>query len=208
MTLIDEKMDCAEWWVRYGHSSGLAELYAKTDHHYDPKRGILNQYHLEGDVWTHTQMVLNQLDQVRTSTGSYQFYFQYEDWVELYALAFFHDLGKCYTRTEDHEKTKVHFIGHGGVSALKAPDYLVDLKFDDSTISRMAFIICHHQEMFGPVNKQETLFPKVPDAYSKEKPEVLRKLFVLMYADATGRISSRKETGLESGYLFLAKSLI
>ena len=103
---------------------------------------------------------------------------------------------------------RVHFIGHGGVSALKAPDYLVKLGFDESTVSDMTFIMCHHQEMFGPVNKQETLFPKVPEAYKKEKQEILRKMFVLMYADATGRISTREEKGMESAFLFLSKSLI
>lgn len=72
----------------------------QCSHHYSASE--LNPYHLEGDVWTHTMMVM-----LRAQHN--------HPLVQLAALC--HDLGKPYTRKLNHDRLRASFYSHDAVSA-------------------------------------------------------------------------------------------
>lgn len=99
----------------------LVNAMKQADHHYDSEN--LNPYHLEGDVWTHTMMVLQEAERL-IRAGLFR---NRED--ELRIAALLHDLGKPMAREEVEETKRVRFIGHEGASfhlAIKVLDSIFD----------------------------------------------------------------------------------
>ncbi|MDH7600695.1 MAG: CCA tRNA nucleotidyltransferase [Armatimonadota bacterium] len=92
-------------------------------------RGVTqNVYHLY-DVWTHT---LKTVEAISPDEG-----------LLLRLAALLHDIGKVQTRTVD-EQGNVHFYGHQTVGAKMARDFLQRLRFPNSLIDKVAFLILMH----------------------------------------------------------------
>lgn len=92
-------------------------------------RGVTqNIYHLY-DVWTHTLKTVEAIPP--------------EEGLVLRLAALLHDIGKVQTRTVD-EKGNVHFYGHHTVGAELARSFLARLRFPNSTIDHVAFLILMH----------------------------------------------------------------
>ncbi|MBQ7689721.1 MAG: HD domain-containing protein [Muribaculaceae bacterium] len=87
---------------------------------------VQNEYH-SGTVWEHTLAVLEHLQ---------------SDKLELRMAALLHDIGKVRTRTTDGGK--VHFLKHELASADMAGTLLSDLKYSNSFINNVVFLIAHH----------------------------------------------------------------
>ena len=99
----------------------LVNAMKQADHHYDSEN--LNPYHLEGDVWTHTMMVLQEAERL-IQAGLFR---NRED--ELRIASILHDLGKPMAREEVEETKRVRFIGHEGASfhlAIEVLDSIFD----------------------------------------------------------------------------------
>lgn len=81
------------------------------DHNYSAI--MPNPYHIEGSIWTHTMMVLNEA--VRRG---------YDDTIQATALC--HDIGKAYSRGEREKdgKMRVSFNGHEGIAFYHTIDVL------------------------------------------------------------------------------------
>jgi putative nucleotidyltransferase with HDIG domain len=94
------------WWMK-----------RTTHHHADEsnQQVTCNPYHLEGDVWSHTMMVVaNAMDETLWE----------RDKLLLYATLL-HDIGKIHTRKNSTKNPgRVHFYGHAGVSFWMAVDLL------------------------------------------------------------------------------------
>ena len=98
-------------WFKKNHY----EIYRKmrdTDHGYEGK--LPNPYHLEGSIWTHTEMVLNEVDKLFDPT------------VEMYLIAVLHDVGKPFVYFDDHKRKRRRFFGHEEYSAKLAEELLDD----------------------------------------------------------------------------------
>lgn len=78
----------------------LIEKMRYTNHHYRPPNYI-DRYHLEGDVWSHTAMVV---DYVMNRLKS--------DKNDLYIASIFHDVGKIYNHKIDDKERKFQFVNH------------------------------------------------------------------------------------------------
>ena len=87
----------------------LVHQMKQCSHHYDRKN--LNPYHLEDDVFTHTMMVLDNVN-MHVKRDGYL----------VAVAALLHDIGKPFTREVNQEKKRVSFFGHESVSAFGALD--------------------------------------------------------------------------------------
>ncbi|MFW6312177.1 MAG: hypothetical protein ACOC1K_08085, partial [Nanoarchaeota archaeon] len=88
-----------------------------------------NPYHLEGDVWSHTCMVINQFFQRKPE----------ERTIEVFLALLCHDIGKIYTR-EVRKNGNVSFFSHSFASIQPCIDFLHHLKNKGFNISRDTFI--------------------------------------------------------------------
>ena len=113
----------------------LVKAMKQCSHHYDRKN--LNPYHLEDDVFTHTMMVLDNVN------------VYYKRWGYLVAVAaLLHDIGKPFTREVNDEKKRVSFFGHESVSAFGALDICAKLGLSKEETIKVFKIITLHTEGF------------------------------------------------------------
>lgn len=113
----------------------IVSAMKNSNHHYDEANGILNPYHLEGDVLTHTMMVVQQSE------------FRKMPEAIMYA-SLFHDFGKPYCREENHESKRVSFYNHDAYSAFKSLKYMDMLNLDDIMKIRLFKVIALHTEIY------------------------------------------------------------
>ena len=141
-----------------------------SNHHYDEANGILNPYHLEGDVLTHTFMVMQQAEMRNMPT------------LVKYG-ATFHDFGKPECREEKAEKKRVSFYNHDAYSAFKAIKYLKLLNLKEKDIIRVFKMIALHTDLYRCDNKSlKTYITK----YKGDK-ELLTDIQQLAECDGMGR---------------------
>ena len=112
--------EMAEWFVKT--YPDLVESMDKSKHAYDNES--INPYHFENRVLSHTWMVFK-LSEVFPPTN------HLVKWSSL-----LHDIGKPLSQEFNHEKKRVRFIGHEGLSAYMAIDILhnVDMPVKDKTM--------------------------------------------------------------------------
>lgn len=123
------------------HPTKSLELYDKTGllgeilPEIEDLKGIGQgeKYHNEGDVYTHTKMVLEKLPLNSAP--------------ELILAALFHDLGKPSTRSE--ENGEVHFYDHEDVSVQIAYKILTRYHFKRDFIEKVAWLVENHMRMIS-----------------------------------------------------------
>ncbi len=159
------KEEIVNWFK--SHYNIYYNLMKETTH--DHSNGSLNPYHLEGDIWTHTMMVLDLVD----------------DDINLIFAAILHDLGKVYTRVEK-QTGRVAFLNHENVSMYKSIDILKEAKQKyNIDIILILQLIAWHGTLWNRVpieNKIKTL-----DLCYGHQPELLKRLIQFVEADAYGR---------------------
>lgn len=151
-------------WIQTNHPY-LVKQMKECSHHYDTNN--LNPFHLEDDVFTHTMLVCNQVHPNDT-------------YVQVAAL--FHDIGKVDTRKLNHEKKRVSFYGHEGVSAFKSIGYLKELGYNKNEIINIFQLIALHTEPFKTEHSELR-------SRLRHQPELQRQLSMLSTADNAGRFS-------------------
>jgi len=80
-----------------------------------------NTYHLEGNIWKHTKMVLDEVDNLDNQPP-----------IELYLIALLHDIGKPFTYYDNHKSKRRRFTNHEAYSTFLAKPILD--KFDKYVI--------------------------------------------------------------------------
>lgn len=99
------------------------------------------EFHPEGDVWTHTLMMLNELTDPSP---------------ELALSVLLHDIGKPATRTE--EAGRIGFQGHAQVGAELAGTWLRRMKFSKKQIRTVTGLVHRHMDMMNvPKMRKATL---------------------------------------------------
>jgi len=165
------KSDLVKWFMI--SFPNLVRDMQKSDHNFD--KGNLNPYHLEGSVWTHTMMVLNQAE-----TGHHN---------ELAALL--HDIGKPMCREVIKDKKRVRFIGHEPMSAFLAFDVMKKFEedFNLKLFKKELFqAICLHTEPFK-------IPEKLDDRLVNQERSFINMLEELNNADAAGRFYTAEDSG-------------
>jgi len=147
-------------------------------------------YHMEGDVYKHTLLVLEKLPKIASS--------------RLKWATIFHDIAKPETReeTEKDGKNKVSFLQHDQVGADKAGSILKRANFSNKEIEDIKWLIANHQMLFQKVsnrvkesdeknhnrvrNRAKAVFKKMIMSKGIELVDDLVKLAI---ADSQGKIS-------------------
>lgn len=145
-----------------------------------------NPYHLEGSVWTHTQMVLDALSNKDNST--------------LLVAALLHDLGKPFTRTV--EDSRVWFKNHPARGTFEAIDVVGDIYrklpgFEDTDIINVLNLISLHHLFFNYFqNNVEKAAAKIHSKLKGFSLEFIEMLRELCMADCTGRLSATADDSI------------
>ena len=128
-----------------------------------------NPYHMEGDVWTHTMMVMQEARHLDLSN------------LQKISLLL-HDIGKPKTRQE--LEGKVRFKGHELLSALMAMDMLSEYSNEDKI--KIFKYIWYHTALLANLDKG---LPFIKNMFAKD-PDLLLDLIPITKADAYGRITA------------------
>lgn len=99
------------------------------------------EYHPEGDVFTHTRLMLSLL----AADAS----------LSLVLSVLFHDIGKPATYSVNAETGKIHFYGHERVGAEMTKDILRRLRYPNEVIDRVTEAVAYHMR-FKDVSQMRT----------------------------------------------------
>lgn len=145
----------------------LAKAMRNCSHHYDEEN--LNKFHIEGDVFCHTALVVKQLE----GTG-------------LEKAAVLHDIGKTETRYENHEKKRVRFSGHEAMSAFMSLSIMNDWKLPKDERARLFKLIAMHGDPYR-------LTPEEINRRTTNDPILANELYLFGMADHRGRFHEDKD---------------
>ncbi|MDZ4816995.1 MAG: CCA tRNA nucleotidyltransferase [Verrucomicrobiota bacterium] len=98
------------------------------------------EFHPEGDVWTHTKIMLDSLDKPSP---------------ELAWSVLFHDIAKPDTFSRDTDTGRIRNSGHEKVGAEKAEEIMRRLRFSNKMIESVSDCVLHHMQ-FKDVKKMKT----------------------------------------------------
>ena len=164
-----------------------------------PLRGLSqNEYH-HADVFEHTLLVLESLDNLCTDPPYTITHPDREQSIILRLAALFHDAGKALAKTVDPQTGKVHFYGHEQISAHLADTALRPLGLGKQTIARINRLIEHHLAplLLSLGRPKAKAFRKLVFALEEDLP----LLVVLALADnlaARGKNFSQRQEKLET----------
>lgn len=144
-----------------------------------------NPYHMEGSIWTHTKMVMDQADKFNT--------------IELYIAAMLHDIGKVKVWEDKPESKRRRFTSHEAVSTFMAKPILEKLQ-ETYIFDKMAVLetIAKHGSLYnyftdGRINPKH--FEKIASSFkSKKALEMLKDFY---YCDHEGRIQEVPSAPIE-----------
>jgi putative nucleotidyltransferase with HDIG domain len=143
---------------------------------------IENPYHLEGSVWTHTKMVMDEVEKYFVSDYA------------LMICALLHDIGKVKTFRDNSETKRRSFNNHEGVSVMMASDILKKLSYSwgDTEISphereEILKVIGLHGRLYDFIGRKD----KIKDVaiMFKKEPGTLERLRRFYLCDHGGRIT-------------------
>lgn len=127
----------------------LVKSMQDCTHHYDEEN--LNPYHLEGDVWSHTMMVMLEASKRLNGGKKHDAY--------MLILALLHDIGKPVVARRNDEKKRVNFYSHEPMSGFMCLPilYRIEKDFNISLDKRMLIeVISIHTDVFRLTEGQLT----------------------------------------------------
>ena len=144
-------------------------------------------YHAEGDVWTHSIMVVEGLRRARSHVD-----IPASHWPGLFLAALLHDVAKPVTRSEDiatDGAVRVHHYGHSRIGALMAWEFLWREGVSRPIREQVCHLVRWHQRPF-----HMTFAPTLErDAITFSQLGDWRELLALAEADNRGRIAPNTE---------------
>lgn len=150
----------------------LVKAMKEAQHHYN--EALLNPYHIEGDVFTHTMMVCLMARTVAPDNDLVR-------WSSL-----LHDIGKPGARRINDETKRVAFHGHEGLSSFMAIDILnrTDIPVADKIMIHK--LVAMHGELFHFVKSDGTIKSDILETFKGERA-LLENLTYQVWADSFGR---------------------
>lgn len=145
-------------------------------------------YHREGDVWTHTTMVVDQLCRLRESRGLENLGLTASRWTGLFLAALLHDIAKPVTRSgamDTEGRSRVHHFGHSRIGALMAWEFLWRQGVERLLREQVFHLVRWHQRPF-----HLTFAPSLErDMILLSQVGNWAELLALAHADNLGRIA-------------------
>jgi poly(A) polymerase len=139
------------------------------------------EYHPEGDVWTHTVMMLNELDQPSP------------------LLAFsvlLHDIGKPDTRTVD-ENGRIRFMGHAQVGAAIADRWMKKMQFPNALRNGVVGLVNRHMDFMNVPQMRPATLKKIVARPDFEDELELHRIDCLCSNGITGTVETLREVRAE-----------
>jgi len=175
----------ASWWLALaGHAViDWDEVASRLPFAADMRTCIQDPtYHAEGDVWTHTMAVVEELRR-RAESGVAD-----DRWPGLFLATLLHDIAKPATRSEEIDgdgRLRVHHYGHSRAGAQMAWEFLWRLGVPRPVREQVFHLVRWHQRpfhlTFAPMLERDVItFSQVGD---------WRELLALAHADNLGRIA-------------------
>jgi len=147
-----------------------------------------NSYHLEGNIWNHTKMVLDEVQKLENPT------------IEMYLIALLHDIGKPLVYFDNHETKRRRFINHEAYSVFEAKRILdklsKDIVFDREIVLKT---IANHGRFYNYM-KEDGLTSKGSEVIFQMYKKDLRAFDYMtkfFHCDHNGRITSEGRSGEE-----------
>ncbi len=159
-------------WFQTNEPALVSDMRASS-HHYDSDN--LNPYHIEGDVWTHTLMVFKVAEFMSANN-------HHVKW-----SALLHDIGKYLSREVVHDRKRVRFIGHTGLSAFMAIDILNRAGVPANDVASIFKLIAVHDKLFEFVKVGESVNEEGIKKEFKYARALLWNLLEQARADSLGR---------------------
>jgi len=165
------KDELIEWFIQ-----NEFELYTEMKNCSHGYMGIEpNSYHLENEIWKHTDMVMDQALQFNVP--------------EIMISALLHDIGKTKVWVDNHENKRRRFTNHEAMSVFMAKPILKKLQethiFDAEMVLK---IIGFHGSLYNYFNVKginPKYFSKIASMFTRNELEMLRDFYV---CDHEGRI--------------------
>jgi predicted kinase len=154
-------------------------------------------YHQEGDVWTHTMMVLEELVSLPAYRAASR-----ADQVTAFLAALLHDISKCSTTVIDPQSGAISQPGHSRKGAVDARIALWDAGAPFETREAVCRIISAHQVPFHALGSSRR--GKTPEFIARELSwqMSLPLLTLVAEADMRGRICPDQQKVLDDIELF------
>lgn len=129
------------WSVILKSSNAEIIAWAATQRWSEPMRRCLQdaQWHAEGDVWTHTLMVCEEVEKLEVYPSLPRL-----DQIKLLFTALLHDSGKPATTKVDPETGRTHSLNHSLVGAQMTREILRDLHCDLDTREHIVSLVRYH----------------------------------------------------------------
>lgn len=141
----------------------------------------VNAYHGEGSVWTHTMMVVKE---VETRFGNNSV---------LLIAALLHDIGKAYCYIDIDDKQRRRFSNHEAVSLFYAKDVLRIFEVTEQDKNRILKIVAMHGNLYGYFKDgriPENFFERIAAQYDRDTFIDLMDFYV---CDHNGRFATGKD---------------
>jgi len=175
------KQEALQEWFK----KNFENMYLKmktSDHAYNPENQ--NNYHLEGDVWTHTTMVLKEAYKITKNPN-------------IIMASLLHDIGKPDTREENHDYKKVTYLKHESHSTYLAFDVLKKAEEDnimEFDFIRVLEIINWHSDLHHIQIKEHGFNHKEANKILKKYPTItaFNDILEMSKSDSYGRIVSKE----------------
>lgn len=148
-----------------------------SDHAYD--ENTPNPYHMEGDVWTHTMMVLEEASKLT-------------DKEEILLAALLHDVGKPKSREVVPETKRVRFFSHESISTVLSIEILLKYREEVNesiNLIRVLELINWHSD-FHQISQEKGLSKKQKIMLGQKygDTELFEDMFLMSMSDNLGRI--------------------
>jgi predicted kinase len=164
--------------------------YVPDDEPGDKYEHVINPFHVEGSVWTHTMMVMNELKRRGPS-------------FEAHMAAILHDIGKPDVRDvvmKDDGSVRVRFFGHAGFSFYRAIDVMKDWAITDTDRQHILTIISLHGEFYDFVRGEEVKskqWKKLADRF-KHNMSLFHDVMRQVECDVNGRHTFQFENRVDA----------
>ena len=145
------KVQYLQYFLDYLRTNNLFEKFKNTKHSYKTDKD--NPHHIENDLWTHTLLTLNAVEQLY-STEYYKSH-SYNDYVNLIIIALFHDIGKMNTVEINEENGRVSFKGHSFNSVQYVIDFIgyldfsPEMNFEDEDLFFIINSVSNHDKFYN-----------------------------------------------------------
>lgn len=160
-------------------------------------------YHSEGDIYTHTLMVYNNIED--------------ENDIELELAALLHDIGKPYTQVDKGRNSQYSFTYHENISVFLSIDILKKFEQDfgiELNKEKILYAIGHHQMLHkigNFVNNEFTITEEERIFLNKvfgDKKDIFDFMVKLGKADSLGRISNDRVNSKKRYEFFESRFLL